>query len=182
MPDRATVRRATIRDVPAVVQVVNLAYRGDGTTTTWTTEEHLVSGPRTDAAGVEALLARPASVVLVAEREGRLVGCVHVQRLDEDECLLGMLSVAPAEQAGGLGRRLLAEAEAFATRALGARVMAMRVITVRPELLAWYERRGYRRTGRREPFVPDARGRLLRGPLEFERLEKSVARRGRAPS
>jgi GNAT superfamily N-acetyltransferase len=85
-----------------------------------------------------------------------------------------MLSVRPAEQAGGVGRGLLAHAEGFARERWGCSVMAMRVITTRAELLAWYERRGYRRTGRTEPFEPGDGAHFLQGPLRFERLEKSL--------
>ena len=88
---------------------------------------------------------------------------------------LGMLSVRVSEQGSGLGRALVAAAEDYARRELGARVIAMYVLTVRRELLAWYERRGYRRTGDIVPFHSPPGQRFLRGPLEFERLEKRLA-------
>lgn len=164
-------RPAGPADAAGVVEVVNAAYRGRGG---WTTEADLVGGPRIDAAGFAELVARPGSVVLLAERDGRAVGCVHLQRASAAECLLGMLAVRPGEQGGGLGRAILEGAEAHARRRWGSEVMAMRVVTARPELLAWYERRGYRRTGRVEPFPPLPGVTFLRGALAFERLEKRL--------
>lgn len=93
--------------------------------------------------------------MLVAERGGVLVGTVTVTDLGEGRAYLGMLGVSPAAQAGGLGRALLAAAEAEAMARFGARRMEMTVIARRAELVAWYERRGYRRTGERRPF-PEA--------------------------
>lgn len=165
-------RPAQPGDVPALVGIVNGAYRGDASGRGWTHEAELVAGPRIDEAGLRALLARRDGVVLVAVRDGALVGCVDVARAGEGVCFLGMLSVKVTEQGSGLGKALVAAAEEHARRAFGARVMAMHVVSVRPELLAWYERRGYRRTGLVEPFEPHGPERSLRGPLAFERLEK----------
>ena len=52
--------------------------------------------------------------------------------------------------------------------------LRMTVIDVRDELIAWYERRGYRRTGIRKPFpYGDTRfGVPRRDDLRFEVLEK----------
>lgn len=176
-------RLATTEDVAAVVAIVNAAYR-EGGGRAWTTERDLVAGARIGPDGLVALLARPGNAVLVAHRGGRLVGCVHVARADAtpsappgaraDECVLGMLSVDPAEQASGVGRALVAEAERVARERFGARVMSMRVIPTRAELVAWYERRGYARTGVVVPFVPPPGVTFPRGPLVFERLEKRL--------
>lgn len=167
-------RRGVAQDAPRVVPLVNDAYRGIGERLGWTHEKALVGGPRITEPGFRELLGKPGSVVLVAERAGQVVGCVHLQR-EGEACVLGMLSVDPKQQAGGVGRALMAEAERVARDELGARVMAMHVISVRQELLAWYERRGYRRTGHLEPFEAREGVRFLQGPLQFERLEKRLA-------
>jgi ribosomal protein S18 acetylase RimI-like enzyme len=171
-----TFRPAVASDAADVVRIVNGAYRGDPEGGRgWTTEADLVGGPRVDEPAFLDTIARPRSVVLVAERGGRVVGCVHLERHRDAECHLGMLSVDVREQAAGLGRALLAEAESYARGSMRARLMTMHVITARPELLAWYERRGYRRTGRVVPFEEKGHVRFLRGPLSFERLEKALA-------
>lgn len=167
-------RVATPADAAAIVPIVNGAYRGADGRHGWTSEHELVAGARTDPERLAAALAAPGSVVLVAERDGRVVGSVHLTVGEDGACELGMLSVAVAEQATGVGRALVAEAERYAREVLGARTMTMHVISVRAELLAWYERRGYRRTGVLEPFVPSGGQRFVRDVLVFERLEKPL--------
>jgi ribosomal protein S18 acetylase RimI-like enzyme len=67
-------------------------------------------------------------------------------------CYFGMFATDPSIRAAGLGKEVLAEAEASARRVWGASSMVMTVISVRTALIAWYERRGYRLTGGRAPF------------------------------
>jgi GNAT superfamily N-acetyltransferase len=62
------------------------------------------------------------------------------------------LCVDPDLQTEGLGRALIADAEDMAADAFGARTMEMTVIDAREELIAYYERRGYARTGELRPF------------------------------
>jgi hypothetical protein len=52
----------------------------------------------------------------------------------------------------------------------------MKVISAREDLIAWYERHGYARTGRRSPFpYGDERfGLPRRAGLEFELLVKPL--------
>lgn len=146
-----TIRRAAAADAPAIAARAQSAYRGEGAKRGWTTEAHTIPGERIDATGVTALLAQPDSVVLLAEQEGALVGCVHVAA-SGGAGHLGLLAVDPARQAGGLGRRLVAAAEALARDRLGAGEMRMQVVHSRVELIAWYERQGYVRTGETAPF------------------------------
>ena len=173
MSDR--IRPARLADVAALHALVEGAYRGDSARRGWTHEADLLDGQRTDVESLSALLAMPAQTVLLAETDQGLAGCVNVADLG-GRAYLGMLSVDPARQGGGLGRRLVAEAEALARRR-GATVMEMTVISRRVELIAWYERRGYRLTGRRVPFpVHDPRfGIPLCEDLEFVVLEKRLA-------
>jgi GNAT superfamily N-acetyltransferase len=172
-------RRAIGADAAAIAALVNSAYRGDSSRAGWTTEADLLGGQRTDAEAVAAIIAAPDDVVLV--HEGALTGaeavqcCVHLERTDAG-CYLGMLTVRPTLQAGGVGRRLLASAEAWAAEHWGSARVYMTVIAQRPELIAWYERRGYARTGERQPFpYGDARfGLPRREDLVFEVLAKQL--------
>jgi len=52
----------------------------------------------------------------------------------------------------------------------------MTVIRQRPELIAWYERRGYRLTGERRsfPYGDERFGQPNRDDLEFVVLEKTL--------
>jgi ribosomal protein S18 acetylase RimI-like enzyme len=102
-----------------------------------------------------------------------------VQRLADEHAgdgYFGMFSVQPGEQGHGTGRALLGEAERIAHDAWHCPVMRMSVIDVRAELIAWYERRGYRRTGEHKPFpYGDARfGIPKRADLRFEWLVKTL--------
>ncbi len=168
-----SLRRAVAADVPAIVALVESAYRGESGLRGWTTESHLLDGQRTDAADVGALIARADSRVLLAERDGRLKASCHVER-QGTAGYFGMFAVDPAEQGRGLGKQVLAEAERIARDEWHCRAMRMSVIVQREELIAWYGRRGYRRTGEYQPFpYGDERfGIPRRDDLRFEVLLK----------
>ena len=170
-----TFRAAAPADAEAIVALVESAYRGDASRTGWTTEADLLDGRRTGVDDVLASIARPHSQVLLAERAGRLLACAHVA-VDEGAGYFGMFSVVPGLQRAGVGKQVLAEAERIARDDYGQAVMRMTVIDVRDELIAYYERRGYRRTGIKKPFpYGDERfGLPKRDDLRFEVLEKTL--------
>lgn len=147
-----TFRRATVDDVPALHALVHGAYRGDSARRGWTHEADLLDGARIDLATLKTIVADPAQAVLLAERDGRLLGCVQVTDKGRGLAYLGMLTVDPALQGGGLGRSLIAAAEAEARALFGAGKMEMTVIVQRAELIDWYGRRGYLPTGEVRPF------------------------------
>ncbi|MCX7057196.1 MAG: N-acetyltransferase [Proteobacteria bacterium] len=151
-PDELFTTRAKAADVAAIVELVNSAYRGDSSRRGWTTEADLIDGTRIDASVLEQILALPDSAVLVLRAQSGLLGCVEVSKKDADAAYVGMLSIRPALQSSGLGRQMLAAAETFARHEFGARFAEMTVIEERLELIAWYERRGYRDTGERRPY------------------------------
>ena len=171
-----TFRVATRDDVPAIVGLVESAYRGDASREGWTTEADFLDGRRTDEAGVAPLVGDGDSRILLADREGALVACAHLERRSEKVAYFGMFSVRPNLQGAGLGNALLAECERIAREEWLCAMMRMTVISVRDELIAWYERRGYRRTGEYKPFpYGDARfGLPKRDDLRFEWLEKAL--------
>lgn len=166
-------RAATPADVDAVVALVESSYRGHISREGWTTEADLLDGQRTDADDVLAHIQAHHSQVLLGEREGRMVACAHVA-VEDHAGYFGMFSVVPGLQRSGLGKAMMAEAERIARDQYGMLMMRMTVIDVREELIAWYERRGYRRTGIKKPFpYGDERfGIPLRDDLRFEVLEK----------
>lgn len=170
-----TFRDATADDIPALIALVTSAYRGDSSRAGWTTEADLLDGARIDAEILQADLARPRSSILLAEREGQLVACVHVAD-DRGKGYLGMFSVDPALQGSGIGTVMIERAERHAVRQWRVSVMQMTVIDVRDDLIAFYERRGYGRTGITKPFpYGDERfGVPKRDDLRFEVLEKAL--------
>lgn len=174
-----TFRAATTADAPAIVALVESAYRGDVSKQGWTTEADFLDGQRTDPDSVSELIARGYSRVVLAERRERLLCCCHVERLQQvgrNIGYFGMFAVDPTLQGSGVGRQVLAEAERVAKVEWNCDEMQMTVITIRDSLIAWYERRGYVRTGVLKPFpYGDARfGIPKRDDLEFEILAKAL--------
>jgi ribosomal protein S18 acetylase RimI-like enzyme len=178
MASEFSIRTAVAADADALDALVNSAYRGESSKAGWTTEADLLDGQRVDADRIREMIQKPGSVILAGERDGALVACVHLEQTGED-CYLGMLTIQPVRQAQGLGRQMLASAERWATEHWSSRTMSMTVIAQRTELIAWYERRGYARTGTRKPFpYDDPRfGMPKRDDLVFEVLTKTLSPR-----
>ncbi|MDR6839983.1 GNAT family N-acetyltransferase [Pseudoxanthomonas sacheonensis] len=174
-----TFRPATLADIDALVVLVTSAYRGDASKQGWTTEADMLDGQRIDPEVLRKDIERERSLIVIAEREAQLLACVHVAE-DNGAGYLGMFSVKPDLQGGGVGKRLLAEAERIARDEWKLPAMRMTVIDIRDELIAFYERRGYRRTGITKPFpYGDERfGIPKRDDLRFEVLEKPFNREG----
>ena len=170
-------RVAVERDVPAIVGLIESAYRGEASRAGWTTEEHLLGGQRTDPEAVMTVVRAPAGAMLLAEADGTLAGCCQLEQRAGAEAYFGMFSVSPGHQGQGWGGEILAEAERLARDEWGARSMVMSVLAQRPELIAWYERRGYRRTGETRPFpYGNARFGIPKRPdLSFVTLAKPLA-------
>ncbi|MFF3290526.1 GNAT family N-acetyltransferase [Streptomyces sp. NPDC003023] len=168
-----TYRYAVDADVPVLVRLIESAYRGDSSRQGWTTEADILSGQRTDPQGVLEVITGPGSRLMVVERDGAPVACCQLEHRGE-VAYFGMFAVRPELQGAGLGRRIIAEAERRVREAWGVSGMHMTVISVREDLIAWYERRGYRRTGRMTPFpYGDERfGIPQRDDLAFELLVK----------
>lgn len=169
-------RPATAHDAAAVCRLVNSAYRGDSSRAGWTTEADLLGGQRIDEDRIREDVATEGHVILVHEHAGEIVACVHLERTNEG-CYLGMLTTRPTLQGSGIGRRMLDAAEQWAANEWGQTDMHMSVISVRHELIAYYERRGYRRTGERRafPYGDERFGLPQRPDLEFVVLRKSLS-------
>jgi ribosomal protein S18 acetylase RimI-like enzyme len=191
-----TIIPATFADIPALVPLVNAAYRGEGQNRNaadgqdkkangqdqsqcedspkgWTSESHLINGSRTNAAGITELIQAPHSVMLKCiGEEGQLAGCVHLEK-QEDKLYLGMLSVWPQMQGRGIGKHLLAAAADHAGKN-NCDNIRITVISARPELIAWYERHGYQRTGEIQPFHAGEKFGIQKQRLELLVLEKAI--------
>ncbi|MFJ8927929.1 GNAT family N-acetyltransferase [Streptomyces sp. NPDC102364] len=169
-------RDAGPEDVDVLVALIESAYRGDSSRTGWTTEADILQGQRTDPQGVLAVIEDPDSRLLTVERDGAVVACCQLEHRGE-HAYFGMFAVSPAQQGAGLGKTIITEAERTVRETWGVSEMHMTVIDAREELIAWYERRGYRRTGRFSPFpYGDERfGIPQRDDLKFELLVKPLA-------
>ncbi|HWB26481.1 MAG TPA: GNAT family N-acetyltransferase [Chitinophagaceae bacterium] len=168
-----TISSATQAHVPELVSLVNGAYRGEGSKAGWTTEADLLDGQRTDAQMLSELLAKENNTILIGTDEtNRILGCVYLQQTGA-VMYLGMLTVQPKLQAQGIGRRLMAGAEKFATEKHCTSI-EMTVISVRHELIAWYNKLGYQPTGASKPFPPDSKFGIAKQPLEFIVVSKTL--------
>lgn len=167
-------RQARLDDAAFLAPFVNAAYRGDSSRVGWTTEADYLDGQRTDDEGIRELITAPHSMLLLCLQGDEIVGSVHLQKR-ADAAYLGMLVTRPDLQGQGIGKQLMTAAEVVVREEWDVRKMEMTVITLRAELLAFYERRGYRRTGIIKPFPTDARFGLPRVEgLQFEVLEKEL--------
>jgi GNAT superfamily N-acetyltransferase len=161
-------------DIPAIVALLNTSYRGEESRKGWTTEADLISGSvRTNDENLSDVMREPGSVVLAFKSDhGDLQGCVNLKKHD-DTMYLGMFSVTPILQGGGIGKKILAAAEEYAV-SVHCDSIYMHVISLRVELIDWYKRKGYQETGMVIPFPEDdLTGKHLQ-PLEFLVLKKSV--------
>lgn len=168
-------RSATTDDVEDLLTLVTSAYRGDTSRAGWTTEADFLAGSRIDCLSLQTLVSRPGSRVVLGTNAGRLMACAHIEQ-DHEVAHFGMFAVSPTEQGQGLGRQMLRECERIAREEWRRSSMQMCVIDIRNTLIAFYERRGYRRTGLHLPFpYGDERfGIPLRADLRFEVLEKRL--------
>ena len=163
---------ATVADIPAINNLLNNAYRGEESKQGWTTEANLIAGDtRTDEAMIAEVMQQAGSVFLIyKDGKQKIIGCVNLQQ-HLDKLYLGMFSVSPQLQGGGIGKKLLQAAEEYG-RHLHKKSIYMSVISLRTELINWYMRHGYTDNGERKPFIEDGiTGKHLK-PLEFIILDK----------
>ncbi|KAM0296205.1 hypothetical protein HYE67_008095 [Fusarium culmorum] len=189
-----TFRPATTLDIPPLLSLIVSAYRGPESRAGWTTEADLLADERISPSALEAKITDPNGLVLLAfkstpsstgtstpesgseDASSGLVACCEIVRKDDERAYFGLFAVSPKLQAGGIGRQVLQQAEEYAKKEWGTKIMTMTVIWTRDELIAWYMRRGYARTGEKSPF-PYAElynGKALRDDLYFDHLEKAL--------
>ena len=181
-------RQAEAKDIAALKQLLDRCYRqAEG----WTHEADLVGGIRTTNAELASIVADPKHYLFVypktdtGTREGietgELLGCIAVDMQTQvpstNSAYIGMFAVHPALQGAGVGHVILQAAETFANRHLISKNqpyrLTMSILSHRPELLAYYERRGYQLTGVTIPFPEDGNnGQPKRQDLELLELEK----------
>ena len=165
-----SIRSATHADLTELHALVERAYRGDGAKAGWTHEADIIrEGQRTSHDILAATVDDDNERLLVAIERERIIGCVQISDRGHGTAYLGLLTVDPQSQAGGFGRRLIGAAERTAVAAFEARVMEMTVIDQRTELIAYYQRRGYRLTGEKRAFPIE-----FDPPLEMVVLEKPL--------
>lgn len=157
------VRIACESDSQEISALVNRAYRPPLHKAGWTHESNLVAGERICAEQVRALFNEQSTILLLFVGS-EIVACVHV-KVDMPGAYIGMLATDPSMQNQGIGKQMMHLAEAYAMENYGATLLKISVLSSRSELLAFYERLGYVRTGEEEgyplsagvgqPMIPD---------------------------
>ena len=166
------ITKATSEDIPKLETLINSAYRGEESKKGWTTEADLLEGKRINAEELEIIITTPDAVILKCINEDDIIGCVYLKKND-NKMYLGMLTVSPTLQAGGIGKKILNASEEY-TAQQKCDAIEMRVISIRYELIAWYQRHGYHDTGRKIPFINELVLNVQKQPLEFIVMEKSL--------
>jgi len=146
-----SIAKAEKQDAEQIAALANAAYRGESSKQGWTTEADLLAGRRTETEEILRLIATDDSMFLLCKDGAELVGSVHLQKQADLVCL-GMLAVRPSLQGRGVGKQLLLAAELAAQETWDVGKSVMSVIACRNELIAFYQRRGYRRTGVSKAF------------------------------
>lgn len=168
-----TFRFAGRTDAPAIAALIEEGYRGEESRRGWTSEAHLIEGNRTSVAEIEALIVTPDARFIMAFDNDALIGCALIKN-EAGEGYFGMFAVKPALQGGGRGKQILAHAEQQIRDLWHCPRIAMTVISIREDLVAYYERRGYTRTGTK-PFPFDREPGAKRKDFHFVVLTKQLA-------
>ncbi|KAK3181467.1 hypothetical protein K4F52_007177 [Lecanicillium sp. MT-2017a] len=172
-----TIRKASSHDAAVVQALVESAYRGDTSRKGWTTEADFFKSGRISVEDVRIKINDPDGAVLMAyDKAGDLIACCEIVKRGDSRAYFGLFAVDPHRQGGGVGKFVLQQGERYARQDLGCQKLEMQVIALRDELISYYERRGYRRTGESRPFPYDLVGpeSILRDDLSFAVLVKDL--------
>lgn len=143
------IRLARPSDASELAALIHAAYREDAAGG-WTTEADLIHGERISSSEIVDLIHESQSWVFLLE-DKKIEACVHLKQESDEEFYFGMLAVRPHRQGEGLGRRLLKELEAFC-RQRGGKGLRLTVISLRDELISYYQKLGFEKTGRFQEF------------------------------
>jgi len=143
--------KAELSDAAAIAALVNSAYRGETSRAGWTTEADLLDGLRITTPEVATLIRREDAFVLAGVLRDQVVATIACERL-ENTAKFSLIAVKPTLQNKGYGREMIQAAEAITTREWRVAGFFMSVITLRTELIEFYERLGFERSGQFEDF------------------------------
>lgn len=161
----------TEKDIPQLHELVETCYRGDFARKGWTCESDIVAGNRTTMESLKEEISAPGGSYLKhTDGTGEIVGCVYIKvNTEEKKAFVGSLCVYPTLQSQGLGKKLLEATEKIAKEA-GCSKLCVKVITVRKELVNWYEKMDFNFVGELIPLPAGSGIPLI--PLELGTWEK----------
>ena len=151
-------RLATQEDAPALQQIIEASFRYEGGRKGWVDDLGLAPRFRMSVDEVAATIAKPDTSVVIAldaDNNDIPIASFQVAKRGEDVARLFIFVVDPKHQGHGLGRKVLAYAEDHCRRTWNVTTMELNALSTRSELIAWYMRRGYRKTGETQPFPVD---------------------------
>lgn len=160
-------------DILPIAALIERAYRGPAAAKGWTNESVILTGPRSSTEEVESIIRDTDSRLLVAFDGDTIVGSALVRKHGAG-AYFGMFAIDPDAQGGGLGKLMMTRSEAAARELWEAEYLRLTVISLRHELIAWYERRGFIRTGEQEPFPFDTATGALRTDFHLTVLQKTL--------
>ncbi|MEQ1742629.1 MAG: GNAT family N-acetyltransferase [Candidatus Nitrotoga sp.] len=165
-------RTASKLDAAVIANLVNMAYRPESGASGWTHESDLVSGSRTNVDQIVDIISKPDSVILLGIKGSEIVACIHIEK-DDSSGYIGMFAVNPTLQGAGVGKQMLAYAEWYASENFSSDKFIMVVVSSRSELISFYQRRGYQKTGSIMDYPLSAGAGIPKHPdLKIEILEK----------
>ena len=157
-PSPLQIRVATKADAKAITNLINVAFRR--------AEQFFIDDDRIDLPSVLRII--DSGEFLLAEENGRLVGCVSLEPRGEGT-YLGLLSVDPTIQQSGIGSRLMAFADDHC-RERQSKFIDILIVNHRLELPGFYKKRGYVETGTL-PFPSDLQTKI---PCHFITMKKAL--------
>jgi hypothetical protein len=113
--EQVEIKIASAAEAEDITKLINSVYRGEDSKKGWTTEADLLGGIRVTSEIIRSMIAKDGSVILTANLNDALGGCVHLEQTG-DSCYLGLLSVDVVLQNSGLGKIIIEESEDFARR------------------------------------------------------------------
>jgi ribosomal protein S18 acetylase RimI-like enzyme len=164
------IRLAQTQDVDALIQLMNTAYRSN---VGWTHEQHIVAGERINQLQIQHMLESQNIQLYVLVHHQQLIACIGLTFM-HNEVEIGSFAVAPNLQNSGYGKVLLEYAEQMIRQHSKIKTLSMSVLSVRHELIAYYERRGYVKTGRHFDYPINANVGIPLCELNLIELQKAV--------
>ena len=168
------IEQAGITDIPELLKLINSAYQNEKSKAGWTTEaDFLISDERIDYTSLEKMMnEKDAAFLKCINDANQISGCVYLQK-QESKLYLGLLAVSPKVQNAGIGKKLLKAADDQAIR-IDCSSIFLTVISIRKELIEWYERHGFIKTGETKPFPHDHNFGLSTLELELLVMERKL--------
>ncbi|MCX4187432.1 GNAT family N-acetyltransferase [Methylophaga sp. OBS4] len=159
-------------DLPAIVALINEAYRGTGGDHRWTTEAHLVAGDRISVEALTDLINDSQCDFIVCHEQDKLIGCISIcYRNTIAE--FGTFAIKQEKHGMGIGKQLLAYAENHAKNCC--QRFQVSVVTPNQTLIDFYIKRGYQPIGHKKLYpVDNNAGKLKAKDIDLTVLQKKA--------